>query len=245
MLAHQGDTAQVMVLADGLIALGDIFGRAQQQEVAMLENVLLVWRNVAAFAFAHAASVKKWKADVPQKMLTSSIAMCPTVEKPRPGKLLPVLLSPLTNGRSCASFVPMNPNQPSANLGQPRDRWESQLSCFLVWVMLAAGSGLALAQNAPAQLRQSLFLQPSDTATSPTEADQALESLIQEHAAPWVMANLPSASRPTAAPLAKRCLPILSNMFRISPATAGNCPFTRTWEPTTKSRLAGVARCRT
>jgi hypothetical protein len=84
MLAHQGDTAQVMVLADGLIALGDIFGRAQQQEVAMLENVLLVWRNVAAFAFAHGASIKKWKADVPQKMLTSSIAMCPIVEKPRP-----------------------------------------------------------------------------------------------------------------------------------------------------------------
>jgi hypothetical protein len=74
-----------MVLADGLITLGDIFGRVQQQEVAMFQNVLLVWRNVAAFAFAHAARVKERGKDVPKKVPTSSSPVCRTVEKPRPG----------------------------------------------------------------------------------------------------------------------------------------------------------------
>jgi hypothetical protein len=70
MLAHQGPIAEVMVLPEGLIALGDIFARAQKKEVAMVQDVLLVWSNVTAFAFAHAASLKDCGEDVPKKVAT-------------------------------------------------------------------------------------------------------------------------------------------------------------------------------
>jgi hypothetical protein len=50
----------------------------------MFQNVLLVWRNVAAFASAHAAGVKERGKDVPKKVLTSSSPVWPTAEKPRP-----------------------------------------------------------------------------------------------------------------------------------------------------------------
>jgi hypothetical protein len=59
-----------MVLPEGLIALGEIFGRAQKQEVAMFQDVLLVGSNVAAFAFVHAASLKNCGEDVPKKVPT-------------------------------------------------------------------------------------------------------------------------------------------------------------------------------
>jgi hypothetical protein len=58
--------AQVMVLPEGLLALGDLCGRGQQKKVAMVQDVLLVWSNVAASAFAHAASLKNCGADVPK-----------------------------------------------------------------------------------------------------------------------------------------------------------------------------------
>jgi len=52
----------------------------------------------------------------------------------------------------------------------------------------------AFAQTSLDVLRQFLFLQSSDPLSPPTEADQALESLIQQHAAQWMIVQLPGAS---------------------------------------------------
>jgi hypothetical protein len=61
---------QVMVLADELITTSDIGLTAQQAEVAMFQNVLFLCGKVSAFAFTHAASVKKRRENVPNKMIT-------------------------------------------------------------------------------------------------------------------------------------------------------------------------------
>lgn len=51
MLAHQGDVVEVMVLANGLIALGHLFGRGHQEDPAMLENTMIAkvgWIRVSS-----------------------------------------------------------------------------------------------------------------------------------------------------------------------------------------------------
>src|SRR5437667_3668949 len=84
MLAHQGHVVEVMVFDDSLIAACDLLRRGQQPNMAMFQNVLFVIRNFAAFVFTHAASLKKSRRNVPQKVLTSLFAMRASGETTRP-----------------------------------------------------------------------------------------------------------------------------------------------------------------
>jgi len=63
---------------------------------------------------------------------------------------------------------------------------------FLLATVLLISS--ASAQNSPEALRQFLFLRPSDNSSALAEADLALESLMQRHAAAWAAANLPGST---------------------------------------------------
>jgi hypothetical protein len=55
-----------MVFDDELVAVGDLLRGAQELEMPMLQDVSFVGTKVAAFAFAHPASLKSFAEDVPK-----------------------------------------------------------------------------------------------------------------------------------------------------------------------------------
>ena len=50
MFAYQSHIVEVVMLDNGLIALGDVNSRGQKAEVAMLQYVLFLRRKIAAFS---------------------------------------------------------------------------------------------------------------------------------------------------------------------------------------------------
>ena len=86
MFAYQSHIVEVVMLDNGLIALGDVNSRGQKAEVAMLQYVLFLRRKIAAFSFAHAQSLKKLRENVPQKVLTPLSRGGTFAEGPRPSR---------------------------------------------------------------------------------------------------------------------------------------------------------------
>ena len=59
MLAHQGDIVPVVMVADRLVAAGDVRWFREPAQVAMLQGMLFVVGPVAAVLFTQGGSVKK------------------------------------------------------------------------------------------------------------------------------------------------------------------------------------------